>query len=54
MRPLEHEHASLRSRTVSEFAIRDALVQTDGNKQKAAELLGIGRATLWRKLKEMN
>ncbi|MDF2569134.1 MAG: norR 4 [Sporomusa sp.] len=54
IRPLEHEHASLRSRTVSEFAIRDALVQTDGNKQKAAELLGIGRATLWRKLKEMN
>ncbi|HWR45392.1 sigma 54-interacting transcriptional regulator [Sporomusa sp.] len=42
------------SRTVNEAAIREALVKTEGNKQKAAELLGIGRATLWRKLKNMN
>ncbi len=31
--------------------IREALKKTGGNKRKAAEILGIGRATLWRKLK---
>ncbi|MBP2636398.1 MAG: norR 4 [Firmicutes bacterium] len=41
------------SRKVDEAAIRQALVETDGNKQQAAELLGIGRATLWRKLKKI-
>lgn len=35
-------------------AIRDALAKTGGNKQKAALLLGIGRATLWRKLKKLS
>lgn len=36
------------------LAIREALLKTKGNKQEAADLLGIGRATLWRKLKQMN
>ena len=31
-----------------------ALAYTDGRKQKAAELLGVGRNTLTRKLKEHN
>ncbi|QDR79051.1 sigma 54-interacting transcriptional regulator [Sporomusa termitida] len=42
------------ARSVDAAAIREALVKTGGNKQKAAELLGIGRATLWRKLKNMD
>lgn len=33
-------------------AIREALDKVGGNKQQAAKLLGIGRSTLWRKLKE--
>jgi len=33
-------------------AIEDALSQTDGNRRKAAELLGIGERTLYRKLKQ--
>lgn len=38
---------------VEDEAIRDALAKTGGNKLKAAELLGIGRVTLWRRLKEL-
>ncbi|MHC4455731.1 MAG: sigma-54-dependent transcriptional regulator [Planctomycetota bacterium] len=33
-------------------AINKALSETDGNREKAAELLGIGRKTLYRKLKQ--
>ena len=34
--------------------ILDVLKQTNGNKTRAAEILGIGTATLWRKLKKAN
>ncbi|HEY3425149.1 MAG TPA: sigma 54-interacting transcriptional regulator, partial [Negativicutes bacterium] len=40
--------------SVETTAIREALAKTGGNKQKAAEMLGIGRATLWRKIKKMD
>jgi len=43
------------SRTLTELerdAIRDALEKTDGNKTRAAKLLGIGLRTLHRKVKE--
>ncbi len=33
-------------------AIQEMLLKTGGNREKAAELLGIGRATLYRKLKQ--
>ncbi|MEY8414836.1 sigma 54-interacting transcriptional regulator [Tissierella praeacuta] len=32
--------------------IEKALIEADGNKSKAAGILGIGRTTLWRKIKE--
>jgi DNA-binding NtrC family response regulator len=32
--------------------IQDILLKTGGNREKAAESLGIGRATLYRKLKQ--
>lgn len=41
-------------RAAEAAAIRDALAKTGGNKKRAAALLGIGRATLWRKLKKLN
>ena len=33
-------------------AIQEAIAKTNGNREKAAELLGIGRTTLYRKLKQ--
>jgi transcriptional regulator with PAS, ATPase and Fis domain len=38
-------------RNIEQAAIHAALAKTGGNRQKAAEILGIGRATLWRKLR---
>jgi DNA-binding NtrC family response regulator len=37
---------------VERAAIEAALRQTNGNRRKAAEVLGIGERTLYRKLKE--
>jgi transcriptional regulator of acetoin/glycerol metabolism len=34
--------------------ISEALLQTRGNRTKAAKLLGWGRSTLWRKMKQHN
>jgi sigma-54 dependent transcriptional regulator, acetoin dehydrogenase operon transcriptional activator AcoR len=39
-------------RKLNPGAVRDALVQTNGNKTEAARLLGVGRATLYRFLDE--
>ena len=36
---------------VQRTMILDALVKTGGKKKQAAELLGWGRSTLWRKMK---
>jgi two-component system response regulator HydG len=33
-------------------AINKALLETGGNREKAAEILGIGRKTLYRKLRQ--
>ena len=39
---------------VEETRIREALIETKGNKTEAAKLLGISRVTLWKKLKHLN
>ncbi|MGE5679906.1 MAG: sigma-54-dependent transcriptional regulator, partial [Bacillota bacterium] len=49
------DHSSSGSRTLDEYEkkhILDALTQTGGNKQKAAEMLGISLTTLYRKLQQ--
>jgi len=44
---------SLRLRDLEVWAITEALRQAEGNKKRAAQLLGISRDTLYRKLQEM-
>ncbi len=44
---------SLRLHDIEAWAIAEALKQTEGNKRRAAQLLGISRDTLYRKLEEM-
>ncbi len=39
---------------IEETRIREALLETKGNKTKAAKLLEISRVTLWKKLKQLN
>ncbi|MGA8752480.1 sigma-54-dependent Fis family transcriptional regulator, partial [Candidatus Deferrimicrobium sp.] len=50
---LEMPVASARLFDVEAMAIRKSLEVANGNKAKAAKLLGIGRATLYRKLKDL-
>ncbi len=45
---------SLRLHDLEVWAITEALKQTEGNKRRAAQLLGISRDTLYRKLQEMS
>jgi DNA-binding NtrC family response regulator len=44
---------SLRLHDLEVWAIREALRQTGGNKRRAAQILGISRDTLYRKLQDM-
>jgi DNA-binding NtrC family response regulator len=46
------KHSVIPIAKVEERAILDAIRETNGNKLMAAELLGIGKTTLYRKLKE--
>jgi transcriptional regulator of acetoin/glycerol metabolism len=55
--PADYKSSPRRRLTRMEHAERQAILevldQTGGNKLRAAELLGVGRATLYRKLKEL-
>jgi len=48
----EARYRAMRSTDDERDAIVAALEQTDGAIARAAELLGMGRTTLWRKLKQ--
>ncbi len=50
-RPQESTVLSLEK--LEKYAIKQALRETQGNKTKAAELLGVSRDTLYRKLKQL-
>ncbi|HZX14317.1 MAG TPA: sigma 54-interacting transcriptional regulator, partial [Thermodesulfobacteriota bacterium] len=49
-KPLEHTLLSLEK--LERFALEQALRESQGNKSKASEILGISRDTLYRKLKQ--
>jgi DNA-binding NtrC family response regulator len=42
------------ARDLSEAAVRAALRKAGGNRSEAADLLGVGRTTLWRAMKRLN
>ena len=42
------------ARKLNPDAVKEALLQSGGNKVKAAKILGVGRATLYRFLSEQN
>ncbi|MEX2282840.1 MAG: sigma-54 dependent transcriptional regulator [Gemmatimonadota bacterium] len=49
-----HREPNAAARTQADAAeIRDALEQANGVRARAAELLGVGRTTLWRRMKEL-
>ncbi|MFC1782983.1 helix-turn-helix domain-containing protein, partial [Planctomycetota bacterium] len=49
---LAHRQGSFgRRRKLNTTQVKEALQETNGNKLKAAQLLGVGRATLYRFLK---
>ncbi|HSE84459.1 MAG TPA: helix-turn-helix domain-containing protein, partial [Thermodesulfobacteriota bacterium] len=46
------EHTLLSLDKLEKFALEQAIRESQGNKSKAAEILGISRDTLYRKLKQ--
>ncbi len=52
--PKSSEHQVLALDKLEKFALEEALRESEGNKSKAAEMLGISRDTLYRKLKIFN
>ena len=41
-------------RAAERDAIQSALAETDGNRERAAELLAISQTTLWRKMSRLD
>lgn len=48
-----NSNSSKKIEDMADKIIRDVLQQVDGNREQAAQILGISRTTLWRKLKKM-
>ena len=42
------------ARDAKDAAIDDALLQTDGNRRRAAQILGVAESTIYRNLKRRN
>ncbi|MGC9343055.1 MAG: helix-turn-helix domain-containing protein, partial [Bacteroidales bacterium] len=50
---LETQYSSHNLKSTETQMIKKILLSVNGNRSKAAEILGISRTTLWRKLKSM-